>query len=777
MQTIICFGAMLSTGLALSFFQSNDQSPVNEYDQPHEHTLSDNKVFVGMWSEHNSGPEDRKFKMYWGAADSPDFECEDDSSWTRANDWDEDVDFACGGNKALRGIKSEHSNTKEDRKFWFKCCDISSDGKYYIHSTQMSGWLNEFDLTVDYKCNENEVMTGMQSYHWNSKEDRQFAIRCGLVQDVAHPIPVTTNRVLTNYLNNYHETFEWETDAGRWISGMRSVHSSGDNEDRKFKFYHDKEPTGLSCEERLGWTGPGYYNEIDLPFEFICPENSVLVGMRSEFVGWAKDRYFGFRCCKVSNGFVVSAIKHMGYQNHYDGEQIEGCAHNEAVVGLKSKHSNTHEDRKFEIICGRVSLDYDDCESITVTSYNVLEDQIEVEDDAAEYNVNEYEAEFKRCGNPNSGDVSLGFETQKSVAISETFSLSESLDKTFSFSQTLETTFTIGSEVSSGAQIGVLNLGGSVSSSFALRTEFMGGQEFSMSSSSTEETQTETEDLQVFSMESSYEAKAFQWSKITATYIEHKVTVPVQMEAKCKRSDGTFKTESISTKIIAGVRESIIVESMDKTPYCEQSYYHNCECVPMSSDYIAGDMGCTEHPNHPGQDGCYTYRGQPPANNCGDGMSLNTAEPPSNSCVSATDFDACPGSQTYLDFPLDSYKFEWSYKACEDGNFPEALLSENGYCPVNYVAIVDLDECKHYAINLLGLPDANGLAFVFHNNNNSNSRPRGCYWNDDEDPNLVFNTGFFDSDASDGQRYSVCKKSFGRRRVEYQVDELIAPVH
>ena len=40
------------------------------------------------------------------------------------NDWDKNLTFNCPDNHIITGIKSEHDNHKEDRRWNFKCCMV-----------------------------------------------------------------------------------------------------------------------------------------------------------------------------------------------------------------------------------------------------------------------------------------------------------------------------------------------------------------------------------------------------------------------------------------------------------------------------------------------------------------------------------------------------------------------------------------------------------------------------------------------------------------------------
>jgi len=46
-------------------------------------------------------------------------------SWTGwVNDWDKNVNYSCPSNKALVGVISTHSNSREDRRHRYRCCSM-----------------------------------------------------------------------------------------------------------------------------------------------------------------------------------------------------------------------------------------------------------------------------------------------------------------------------------------------------------------------------------------------------------------------------------------------------------------------------------------------------------------------------------------------------------------------------------------------------------------------------------------------------------------------------
>ena len=93
------------------------------------------------------------------------------------NDLDSNLYVNCHNKQAIYGVQSYHTNHHEDRRWHFNCKDlaVSAITHYICHWT---GYKNEFDEPLSFRCPVNYVMTGVSSYHSNHHEDRRWRFKC-----------------------------------------------------------------------------------------------------------------------------------------------------------------------------------------------------------------------------------------------------------------------------------------------------------------------------------------------------------------------------------------------------------------------------------------------------------------------------------------------------------------------------------------------------------------------------------------------------------------------
>ena len=146
------------------------------------------------------------------------------------NNWDGTHDTACDDGTALTGLYSQHNNNKEDRRMKFKCGAIASD--ITTGGVVDAGSQTDWDGSWARTCPTNSYMIGFHSKHNNGKEDRKFTFRC---REVTNAQLSRTQSGWTNWKNNWDDKLDYTSPANTFITGVQSVHNNN-KEDRRFKF-------------------------------------------------------------------------------------------------------------------------------------------------------------------------------------------------------------------------------------------------------------------------------------------------------------------------------------------------------------------------------------------------------------------------------------------------------------------------------------------------------------------------------------------------------------
>lgn len=143
---------------------------LNDWDRPFRF-YARGKPFCAMKSIHHNRHEDRRFNLGVCSVGKQ----VTGYHYLSYTDWDATWTRNCPYGYFLRYVYSVHSNSKEDRRFRFGCMKFK---KTTWRTCYGSSYVNRWDQDIDYKCPANTVMTGISSYHANSREDRRFSFRC-----------------------------------------------------------------------------------------------------------------------------------------------------------------------------------------------------------------------------------------------------------------------------------------------------------------------------------------------------------------------------------------------------------------------------------------------------------------------------------------------------------------------------------------------------------------------------------------------------------------------
>jgi len=208
-------------------------------------------LYSGIYSIHSDSREDRLFKIYRVDLLNG-LKCTNPKWSNFQNNYDGVLSYKCGGNSAITGLKSSHSNSREDRRFSIKCCDVSNNGDYAISKVYQTGYVNEYDGTIEFRCGYMEVLVGLYSHHNNKMEDRRFKFYCGRIAPIDNMQAAKRNSVRwTNHLNEWDSALEYTASENSFIVGFDSYHDNN-REDRRWKV-GTATLDGAICEEK-GWS-------------------------------------------------------------------------------------------------------------------------------------------------------------------------------------------------------------------------------------------------------------------------------------------------------------------------------------------------------------------------------------------------------------------------------------------------------------------------------------------------------------------------------------------
>ncbi|XP_045183014.2 hemagglutinin/amebocyte aggregation factor-like [Mercenaria mercenaria] len=144
----------------------------NKYDEILDFECASEKQAISyIYSVHDNGREDRRFRIL--CRDVPGVRgprrCEYSTNWEHA--FDELLAFQCRSNMYIVGMKSEHHNHNEDRRWKFRCCGFND---FHPYDCELTGWTNDYDGVQDFRVPDGKVIKGVISIHDNNREDRRY---------------------------------------------------------------------------------------------------------------------------------------------------------------------------------------------------------------------------------------------------------------------------------------------------------------------------------------------------------------------------------------------------------------------------------------------------------------------------------------------------------------------------------------------------------------------------------------------------------------------------
>ncbi|XP_060079471.1 hemagglutinin/amebocyte aggregation factor-like [Ylistrum balloti] len=88
----------------------------------------------------------------------------------------------------------------------------------------------------------------------------------------------------TGYVNDFDQPFDYECPGEGFINGVRSIHDNG------------------RCYRRWAFQCC-YVNDFDQPFDYECPGEGFINGVRSIHDNGSEDRRWAFQCCKMKGKY------------------------------------------------------------------------------------------------------------------------------------------------------------------------------------------------------------------------------------------------------------------------------------------------------------------------------------------------------------------------------------------------------------------------------------------------------------------------------------------
>ncbi|KAK3795191.1 hypothetical protein RRG08_056254 [Elysia crispata] len=145
------------------------------------------------------------------------------------SDWDQPFLFECPLGQTLKNIFSVHDNRREDRRWRFGCAN--GPGGSLVGECFWTGYVNGWDAPMNFVCPVNHVISGLQSYHDNGKEDRRFKFKC-----CHHAGYITYSCSLTGYINSWDGVLNYNVPSGHILAGVASIHDNY-REDRLYQVF------------------------------------------------------------------------------------------------------------------------------------------------------------------------------------------------------------------------------------------------------------------------------------------------------------------------------------------------------------------------------------------------------------------------------------------------------------------------------------------------------------------------------------------------------------
>jgi len=299
---------------------------------------------------------DRVWKFDYGTASTP-FGIVTCSNVIRSgilNAYTKPFSYSCPAFHAITGFFSRFSRQAGDRQWAIRCCKISNAR---LEDKAFTKDLNSAGGNLDFSCAIDEVLVGLKSVFSRKSRDRVWQAQCARL---AAYNAIVLNSQLSTWLNDWDLKLHFGGEKNIAITGLYSVHHNGP-EDRRWKvrfgsIVGTSRKKGQSSNKRplcLERGGSAWRSTMRKYLMFTCKGGRLLNGISSVHSNFHEDRRWIFSCCKLSPGFSVEALEWSPFLNKYNQVvdfQCEGS--DQALIGLSSVYDRKHRDRRWKARCG-----------------------------------------------------------------------------------------------------------------------------------------------------------------------------------------------------------------------------------------------------------------------------------------------------------------------------------------------------------------------------------------------------------------------------------------
>jgi len=160
--------------------------------------------------------------------------------------------------------------------------------------------------------------------------------------------PARSQHQNADWLNDWDGIVDWQTQSDSFICGFYSIHSNG-AEDRRWKAKYCRYPYVTTSRNSVSWVNNGgYCHAYDEADQCNCPSGKAVIGLYSKHSNTHEDRKWKLKCGKMSGVTVSSDCRWTGYKNSYDGVLNYQMPNPYVMVGFLSDHDDNKEDRRFK---------------------------------------------------------------------------------------------------------------------------------------------------------------------------------------------------------------------------------------------------------------------------------------------------------------------------------------------------------------------------------------------------------------------------------------------